>query len=270
MKKTFIIFPFVLSSLLLCACGGAAVEPLNAGVSVPDMNIAEIAMPYDTSVYFDTSDLTYVGTTTQQIAIGYSFENPEDQDPVLTYRQYESEDGEVFSFDMQGRLCYYRNSEDIFENQITADDTVKLIDSEKQDLVNSVYQSCVDAPDAAYTITAGGKAGEYQIVSQDSTLSPTCAILKMNEYGDIRSFKISHNTLASSVDTAYFEKKIQAYIAEKEQQYDDLTCEYTVRYEQIDNKIYALYNCHFLENGAAFCELVGFTKSVSQNDHEVS
>ena len=102
MKKVGILL--LTGTLLLCSCGQAK-ETAENSADVPET----IQTNLTANPYFDISDLTYDGTETQNIAIGYSFEDPADNDPVLTYDRYLSADGETFCFDADGRLCKYEN-----------------------------------------------------------------------------------------------------------------------------------------------------------------
>ncbi|MFR6496850.1 MAG: hypothetical protein ACLUOF_11075 [Ruminococcus sp.] len=89
MKKVGILL--LTGALLLCSCGQAK-ETAESSADVPET----IQTNLTANPYFDISDLTYDGTETQNIAIGYSFEDPADNDPVLTYDRYLSADGETF------------------------------------------------------------------------------------------------------------------------------------------------------------------------------
>ena len=104
MKKVGILL--LTGTLLLCSCGQAK-ETAENSADVPET----IQTNLTANPYFDISDLTYDGTETQNIAIGYSFEDPADNDPVLTYDRYLSADGETFCFDADGRLCKYEKGD---------------------------------------------------------------------------------------------------------------------------------------------------------------
>ena len=78
MKKVGILL--LTGTLLLCSCGQAK-ETAENSADVPET----IQTNLTANPYFDISDLTYDGTETQNIAIGYSFEDPADNDPFLTY-----------------------------------------------------------------------------------------------------------------------------------------------------------------------------------------
>ncbi|WP_298701802.1 hypothetical protein, partial [uncultured Ruminococcus sp.] len=65
----------------------------------------------------------------------------------------------------------------------------------------------------------------------------------------------------------YFNQKIDDYIAEKKQTSDivDYTCE--PRYEQVGNKVYAIYTLTYVDSMEAyFCEIVGFTKEIETDN----
>ncbi len=253
----------LLAVVPLCGCVKADAEPLSALFS-------DEPAPIDTSVYFDTSDLTYIGEREQEIVIGYEFENPEDNAPTITYYEYRSADGETFCFDEKGRLCSYTNTEDIFLNKVVKDDAPTLTTADVSLTAGEIFESCVGS-NTAYEISNYGRPGDLLIKSTDSNAGSTCAIAEFNAYGDVRAFNVSYNTLESEVDYDYFEEKIQAYIDSVGERTEITDCEYTVRFEQLDDKIYALYTCTFTDDvGAVFCESAGFTKPVSQNDHEVS
>ena len=98
MKKVGILL--LTGALLLCSCGQAK-ETAESSADVPET----IQTNLTANPYFDISDLTYDGTETQNIAIGYAFEDPADNDPVLTYDRYLSADGETFCFDADGRFA---------------------------------------------------------------------------------------------------------------------------------------------------------------------
>ncbi len=265
-KKVFCVIA-ALSTAWLCGCGA-----MSEGPGMDTMSTTYSPFKMQENPYLDTSDLTYDGQVEQRIAIGYSFENPEDNEPVLIFDKYVSPDGEVFCFDDQGRLRRYVNEEDIFFNRKKEDDvqTARTTKAEKQAVVNSVFEAVVITENKnSYEITTD-PSDYYWIKSSDET-APS-ALIEMNTYGDIRAISITYNSVTAPIDYDYFEEKIQRYIEEDVKQRHTITgYEYTVDYAQIDNKIYAMYNCTFGDiNGYEFCEGVGFTQTITPSDHEVS
>lgn len=258
MKKLFFSLALIsFSSAILCGCGKVDESPSEAANSASKNESIKITE----NAYLDTSDLTYVGKVTQEFAIGYEFENESDNDPILTYDQYESPDGEIFSFDVSGRLCYYRNSDDIFLGKNENDNKSKLSEAELITLSENIVSSFIDN-NADCEASVSQEEDEYKVSSIVSEGAPAAALIKLADTGDVRSLCISHNTLSDPVDIEYFENKFNAYMDSVKDKYDISDYEYTVRYEQINDKIYALYNCSFVESdGAEFCELVGFTKN---------
>lgn len=260
MNKKFLVLCSL--TILLCGCGAIEDESANINTSTTDNSMVNI----DDNIYFDTSNLTYIGKDTQEIAIGYEFENENDNNPVLTYDQYESNDGEIFSFDERGRLCYYRNTDDIFLGNTDSDDKIKLSEEELQELSEDIISSCIDDNTECEAVI-DEKTGKL-IVSSINDDVPAIATVNLTERGDVRSLSISHNTLSSTVDNDYFQAKFDMFIEEINNSYEIADYNYTVRYEQIDNKVYAMYNCNFVEmDGCEFCKLVGFTKTISNDDH---
>lgn len=258
MYKKFIVF--CLLTILLCGCGIIESDSANSNILTSD----NIKINISNDIYFDTSDLKYIGKDTQEIAIGYEFENENDNNPVLTYNQYQSDDGEIFSFDERGRLCYYRNSDNIFLGNTNSNDNVKLSEEELKELSENIISSCIDY-NAECEAVINKNTGEL-IVSSINDDVPAIATVNLTDCGDVRSLSISHNTLSSSVDEDYFQTKFDRFIEEISDTYEIANYNYTVRYEQIDNKIYAMYNFNFVEtDGCEFCKLVGFTKTISNN-----
>ncbi len=106
--------------------------------------------------YLDTSDLKYVGVESQNIAIGYSFENPEDMNPVVIYDKYVSADGETFCFDSLGRLVKYQNRDEFFLDDVSyleTKGTSEKMQAEKlAEIPGKVFEAVVQ-PDFEYTVT---------------------------------------------------------------------------------------------------------------------
>ena len=89
----------------------------------------------------------------------------------------------------------------------------------------------------------------------------------MDSYGNIELFNASYEIISSPEDQDYFDQKIKDYIAEKKQISDivDYTCE--PRYEQVGNKVYAIYTLTYEDSGGDyFCESVGFTKEIETDN----
>lgn len=258
MNKRFLCV--CLLSVLLYGCGAIEDESENINISASSENVVN----FDENIYFDTSDLTYIGKDTQEIAIGYEFENENDNNPVLTYDQYESNDGEIFSFDERGRLCYYRNTNDIFLGNTDSNDKIKLSEEELQELSENIISCCID-DNAECEAVINENTGEISVSSINDNV-PAVATINLTDFGDVRSLSISHNTISSAVDYDYFQAKFDMFIEEINNSYEIADYNYTVRYEQIDNKVYAMYNCNFVEmDGCEFCKLVGFTKTISDS-----
>ncbi len=269
-KKLFCVIA-ALSATWLCGCGAMSEGPGMDTMSTTDSPFNMMETPY-----LDTSDLTYDGQVEQRIAIGYSFENPEDNEPVLIFDKYVSPDGEVFCFDDQGRLRFYKNTDDIFFDRKKADDvqTARTTKAENQNIATAVFKATVNA-DSTYEITTP-ESYVYNIDCTDESNAGSGALIKMNAYGEIRTISISFNSVTAPIDYDYFESKVQEHIDSVGERYDVKSSEYTVSYEQIDNKIYAMFTCTFEVNEDeygvcdAFCTGVGFTQTITPSDHEVS
>ncbi len=95
-------------------------------------------------------------------------------------------------------------------------------------------------------------------------------LIQLNSYGEVRSCSFGYKSVSSPKDQSYFDEKFAAYIEKKENQYADdqyslTNYTYDVRYEQIGNKLYGLYNVTFeFSDGSFWCELVGFTKTADE------
>ena len=254
MKKIWIIISLV---FMLSGCGVVEDEVADINASLSEENIVD---EYK-SIYFDTSDLTYIGKQTQEFAIGYKFENESDNNPVLVYDQYQSDDGEIFSFDDKGRLCYYRNNEKIFYNEEVSEEK-KLSEDELLKLSESIVNECTGS-DTISKLASKTDDKEYGFTSFENENKYSDAIIKLNDYGKIRSLSVSYNNVSALIDSSHFESKINSYIKSIKSSYNIVDYNYTVRYEQVNNKIYAMYNCSFVEtDGCEFCSLVGFTKEI--------
>lgn len=263
---------FLAGVLLLCSCGKAESEStVEVNTAVPE----NIQANLQENPYLDITDLTYDGTETQNIAIGYDFEDPADNDPVLTYNRYRSKDGEVFCFDMQGRLCKYEKTDltEMEKAETASAQSTSAKPAKTREQLQQISQNVAESllqEDLPLEVEGYG-CGEY-LVTNESTVkeneSPFSAIVDLDNSGEVEQLSVSYNTLSVPIDYDYFEQKLEAYIAEAKQTWDIL--DYTVesRYQQIGNKVYAMYTVIFREaaeepDGAYFCESVGFTQDVS-------
>ncbi len=219
---------------------------------------SETPATIDTDIYFDTSDLHYVGLYEQPISIGCHFKDTDDPNPSFLYREYASENGETFRYDELGRLVHYRNTESILESN------AGCLSPANEKLAAEIFESCVKGS-GEYTIETS-HGGAYYIERPTDGRNPDCALIKFVG-NEVRYFKISYNTVKAEVDEAYFEEKVQQYIKEIGTKYKIADCKYDVRYEQIGDKLYAIFTCEFLEiDGAMFAETVGFSKSITHTE----
>ena len=276
-KKEFLVL-LMIPCILFCSCGNeegskSAVETSSAVEITP---LDQIQMNYQNNPYFDVSDLTYVGTYEQEFAIGAEFENPEDNNPVFVWDKYISSDGETFCFDAKGRLRKYINAEysnpdryyteETIENQITEKaKTSSELKAISEDIAKSYMVT--DVPLSVEQFE-GSRSYKIENASKlDADEDEVLAIVDLDSYGNIELFNASYEIISSPEDQDYFDQKIKDYIAEKKQISDivDYTCE--PRYEQVDNKIYAIYTITYEDSGGDyFCEIVGFTKEIETDD----
>ena len=276
-KKEFLVL-LMIPCILFCSCGNeegskSAVETSSAVEITP---LDQIQMNYQNNPYFDVSDLTYVGTYEQEFAIGAEFENPEDNNPVFVWDKYISSDGETFCFDAKGRLRKYINAEysnpdryyteETIENQITEKaKTSSELKAISEDIAKSYMVT--DVPLSVEQFE-GSRSYKIENASKlDADEDEVLAIVDLDSYGNIELFNASYEIISSPEDQDYFDQKIKDYIAEKKQISDivDYTCE--PRYEQVDNKIYAIYTITYEDSGGDyFCEIVGFTKEIETDN----
>ena len=278
MKKKEIAVLLILPCILLCSCGSEAGSESAAENSsaVEITPLDQIQMNYQNNPYFDVSDLTYVGTYEQEFAIGAEFENPEDNNPVFVWDKYISSDGETFCFDAKGRLRKYINAEysnpdryyteETIENQITEKaKTSSELKAISEDIAKSYMVT--DVPLSVEQFE-GSRSYKIENASKlDADEDEVLAIVDLDSYGNIELFNASYEIISSPEDQDYFDQKIKDYIAEKKQISDivDYTCE--PRYEQVDNKIYAIYTITYEDSGGDyFCEIVGFTKEIETDN----
>ena len=276
MKKKEIAVLLILPCFLFCSCGSEAGSESAAETSsaVEITPLDQIQMNYQNNPYFDVSDLTYVGTYEQEFAIGAEFENPEDDNPVFVWDKYISSDGETFCFDAKGRLRKYINAEysnpdryyteETIENQITEKaKTSSELKAISEDIAKSYMVTDVPLSVEQFEGSRSYKIENASKLDEDEVL----AIVDLDSYGNIELFNASYEIISSPEDQDYFDQKIEDYIAEKKQTSDivDYTCE--PRYEQVDNKIYAIYTITYEDSGEDyFCEIVGFTKEIETDN----
>ena len=278
MKKKGFAILLILPCFLFCSCGSEAGSESAAENSsaVEITPLDQIQMNYQNNPYFDVSDLTYVGTYEQEFANGAAFENPEDNDPVFVWDKYISSDGETFCFDAKGRLRKYINAEysnpdryyteETIENQITEKaKTSSELKAISEDIAKSYMVT--DVPLSVEQFE-GSRSYKIENASKlDADEDEVLAIVDLDSYGNIELFNASYEIISSPEDQDYFDQKIKDYIAEKKQISDivDYTCE--PRYEQVDNKIYAIYTITYEDSGGDyFCEIVGFTKEIETDN----
>ena len=278
MKKKGFEILLILPCILLCSCGSEAGSESAAENSsaVEITPLDQIQMNYQNNPYFDVSDLTYVGTYEQEFANGAAFENPEDNDPVFVWDKYISSDGETFCFDAKGRLRKYINAEysnpdryyteETIENQITEKaKTSSELKAISEDIAKSYMVT--DVPLSVEQFE-GSRSYKIENASKlDADEDEVLAIVDLDSYGNIELFNASYEIISSPEDQDYFDQKIKDYIAEKKQISDivDYTCE--PRYEQVGNKVYAIYTLTYEDSMEAyFCEIVGFTKEIETDN----
>ena len=278
MKKKEIAILLILPCFLFCSCGSEAGSESAAENSsaVEITPLDQIQMNYQNNPYFDVSDLTYVGTYEQEFANGAAFENPEDNDPVFVWDKYISSDGETFCFDAKGRLRKYINAEysnpdryyteETIENQITEKaKTSSELKAISEDIAKSYMVT--DVPLSVEQFE-GSRSYKIENASKlDADEDEVLAIVDLDSYGNIELFNASYEIISSPEDQDYFDQKIKDYIAEKKQISDivDYTCE--PRYEQVGNKVYAIYTLTYEDSMEAyFCEIVGFTKEIETDN----
>ncbi|WP_294401477.1 hypothetical protein [uncultured Ruminococcus sp.] len=278
MKKKEIAVLLILPCFLFCSCGSEAGSESAAENSsaVEITPLDQIQMNYQNNPYFDVSDLTYVGTYEQEFANGAGFENPEDNDPVFVWDKYISSDGETFCFDAKGRLRKYINAEysnpdryyteETIENQITEKaKTSSELKAISEDIAKSYMVT--DVPLSVEQFE-GSRSYKIENASKlDADEDEVLAIVDLDSYGNIELFNASYEIISSPEDQDYFDQKIKDYIAEKKQISDIIDYTYRSRYEQVDNKVYAIYTITFEDSGEDyFCESVGFTKEIETDD----
>ena len=278
MKKKEIAVLLILPCFLFCSCGSEAGSESAAETSsaVEITPLDQIQMNYQNNPYFDVSDLTYVGTYEQEFGSGVGFENPEDNNPVFVWDKYISSDGETFCFDAKGRLRKYINAEysnpdryyteETIENQITE----KAKTSSELKAISEDIAKSYMVTDVPLSVEQFEGSRSYKIKNAsklDADEDEVLAIVDLDSYGNIELFNASYEIISSPEDQDYFDQKIKDYIAEKKQISDivDYTCE--PRYEQVDNKIYAIYTITYEDSGGDyFCESVGFTKEIETDN----
>ncbi len=219
---------------------------------------SETPATIDTNIYFDTSDLHYVGLYKQPIVIGCHFKDTDDPNPSFLYREYASEDGEIFRYDELGRLVYYCNTDSVVFSDAGS------LSPANEKLAAEIFESCVKGS-GEYTIETS-HGGAYYIERPTDGRNPDSALVKFAG-SEVRYFKISYNTVNTEVDEAYFKAKLLEYIKQVDLKYKIENYSYTVRYEQVGTTLYAIYTCEFTrEGGAAFAETVGFSKSITHTE----
>ena len=278
MKKKEIAILLILPCFLFCSCGSEAGSESAAENSsaVEITPLDQIQMNYQNNPYFDVSDLTYVGTYEQEFGSGVGFENPEDNNPVFVWDKYISSDGETFCFDAKGRLRKYINAEysnpdryyteETIENQITE----KAKTSSELKAISEDIAKSYMVTDVPLSVEQFEGSRSYKIKNAsklDADEDEVLAIVDLDSYGNIELFNASYEIISSPEDQDYFDQKIKDYIAEKKQISDivDYTCE--PRYEQVGNKVYAIYTLTYEDSMEAyFCEIVGFTKEIETDN----
>ena len=279
MKKKEIAVLLILPCILLCSCGSEAGSESAAENSsaVEITPLDQIQMNYQNNPYFDVSDLTYVGTYEQEFANGAGFENPEDNDPVFVWKKYVSSDGETFCFDDQGRLRKYMNAfysnpgGDFEENKTNGTRASAKVKSaaELEKISEDIAENYMVTEEAVRVEPYDGN-GSYIIKNaetRNASEDETVAIVDLDAYGEIEWFTASYEIQILPELYDYFNQKIDDYIAEKKQISDIIDYTYRSRYEQVDNKVYAIYTITFEDSGEDyFCESVGFTKKIETDN----
>ena len=218
-----------------------------------------------------------MGTYEQEFGSGVGFENPEDNDPVFVWKKYVSSEGETFCFDDQGRLRKYMNAfysnpgGDFEENKTNGTRASAKMKSaaELEKISEDIAENYMVTEEAVRVEPYDGN-GSYIIKNaetRNASEDETVAIVDLDAYGEIEWFTASYEIQILPELYDYFNQKIDDYIAEKKQISDIIDYTYRSRYEQVDNKVYAIYTITFEDSGEDyFCESVGFTKEIETDN----
>ncbi|MBQ9631508.1 MAG: hypothetical protein IJV04_01125 [Lachnospiraceae bacterium] len=229
--------------MLLCTSCGAVTAPAE-----------HAAFQELTGTYFDTSDISPDGTFEQFVCGGTDAEG-ENSLVKLVFDQYRSPDGEVYTFDAKGRLCYYRNVDDLFYNRMHGT-TEKRTQEEMQETAGEILQCCgldmaeFETTSESYFPDTGESAayslGLRRVHSEGIAVA---VILKLTDDGQLRSLNINYNETPEPTpeQKAYFAEQLDAYTARKQERYDLVGYTYETMYYQYEDQLYASYTFTFAE-----------------------
>lgn len=220
-----------------------------------------------TDGFIDPSGARYSGEIKQEIAMGCDFID-ESEHPYLVYEQYLSEDNEEFCYDKKGRLCRYKNKDSIFYGRVSTDTEHEMNDNEVESYCYEIATYYLE-PNYSFETTFNAETGVLHIdgINEQNNDYRESATVKVNRSGDICYIKVRYNTLEQPVDDEmriYFDNKANEYFkTECERLGDDIYNIDSVRYEQLNSKLYAIFTCTFrADNGAEYCESVGFSREL--------
>ncbi|MBR1738900.1 MAG: hypothetical protein IJ737_01290 [Ruminococcus sp.] len=242
MNKIKIIIAALSAAVLLCGCSSTgrvrSSTSSDSSVSEAEQPVSPTSEPSfkndfnDTSKFLDESDAVSEGVSSQPAAAEYDVSEA-GEEPVSEVDVKSSPDGEIFEYDSQGRLRYYRNSDEIYNTlpAPTSDQPNVAMGWYARDVIGSFMNVYTNG------MSIEGYAENTFIVRQNGT--EVTGIMQLTDEGDIRWFSINYDVPSSVIPEGSFDSDIDAYLAEL----DDVASvgDKGVRYMQTNGRVYALY-----------------------------
>ena len=197
----------------------------------PDQNIPALVAQSD--IWFDTSELEYVGLHHINVAKGCVREEGLDHDPAILCGKFRSH-GETFLFDEKGRLVNYHTLENPFFKP-----EIQVPEEELENTAAEIISSCTGTTD--FTTEVNGNRAEI-------TASGFSAALYFSESGRVEYVGIMYIPELTEKDRELFDEKISRYIQSREASGRKVSCDRTsVRYFESEGEIFAVYTVNTRE-----------------------
>lgn len=270
MKKVCTIIMAFAMGLTMFGCGKT-----DSGVNIDMASPANLQENMKNNAYFDTSDLSRVGTYKQLLWNGCDYLDTDqiDEDVFYEYDKYENGKGDVFCFDETGRMVRFLSHELIEEGGSLEDGFIPpytVMTSEMREASLAAVKSCI--PESDGLAVKSIEAMQTYYTNAESVSDPAdqvTASVTVNADGDVLHFSAEYGNVAEkAIDYDYFEKQLDAYLTQKQAENPQITdYECDPYFAELNGRIYGIYTITFEETTDQYDDVFG--KYLTSNFSEI-